>query len=540
MNLFSFWSKVLEVIKKEDEPYYAQFSQNVFPISYENGVFTIVLSAQAPWIVGWFNTVYKRKLIKIMNELSNEPVQLVVNVEQASQPAAPAPAPKAEPAPAPAPFPEAAPKASMPAPDVPPMPTAETETATEPAPAPFPETAPKAAIPDLIQNVAKGNYTNAALPDINDVMKKTTLEPTNLFEPVQPAKKSTFEDQININEHFTFETFIHGPSNELAFQAAKSVAEAAISGKTDRKTNPLFIYGPSGLGKTHLLHAICNYINEKAPQLNVRFITSETFLNDLIKSISNGTMEQFRNRYRKVDYFLMDDVQLFSGKDSSQTEIFNTFNVLFDNNKHIILTSDRTPQDIEKLEDRIKTRFSSGLIAPIDPPDYEMCSVILSKKAEADKIRLPEDVINYIAGHIHTNVRELNGAYNKLVSYCQFTKKEIDMETARMALKDVIPMDGKKQLSMDIITDEVCKYYGVSKAGVFSSGRPKHLVLPRQMAMYFCRHLLNESYPNIRDFFKRKDHSTVLYACKRVEKEIKKGDDIAKAYNVLKERLNNL
>ncbi|CDF26954.1 chromosomal replication initiator protein DnaA [Dialister sp. CAG:588] len=250
-------------------------------------------------------------------------------------------------------------------------------------------------------------------------------------------------------------------------------------------------------------------------------------------------MEQFRRRYRHVDYFLMDDVQLFSGKNSSQVEVFNTFNVLFDNKKHIILTSDRTPQDIEKLEDRIKTRFSSGLIAPIEPPDYEMCSVILLKKAENDNILLPEEVVNYIAGHIHTNVRELNGAYNKLVSNAILTKQEITLENTKELLRDIIPFDKKKELNMDFITDVVCQYYGISKSSVLSKSRPKKIVTPRQMAMYFCRQELNESYPNIRDFFKRKDHTTVMYACERVDEDLKTKPAIKEDYDKIKKILES-
>jgi chromosomal replication initiator protein len=523
MELFALWTKILDTIKAQDPQYHTVFMENVFPMAFHDNELSIMVSTEKqPWIAGWIKAVYKDKLTSIASQAAGAPVNLKIHLSgETEEPE------HTEPAPAP----------SRPAPKT-------QEKKPEPAEAPttiFPETVkPAMPVPDFIQQVAQGNYTHSKLPNIHDKLKKQNMEPSNLFENVNVSNTDSenFEDQISINREFTFDTFIHGPSNELAFQAAKSVAEAAVSGQMDTRTNPLFIYGPSGLGKTHLLHAICNYIHEKAPSLNVRFITSETFLNDLIKSIETSTMDKFRRRYRFVDYFLMDDVQLFSGKNSSQTEIFNTFNVLFDNNKHIILTSDRTPQDIEKLEDRIKTRFSSGLIAPIEPPDYEMCSVILSKKAEADHIVLPEEIINYIAGHIHTNIRELNGAYNKLVSYCQFTGKHMDLETAKTALRDVIPLDQAEKMTMDTITDVVCEYYGVSKASVLSSGRPKKIVIPRQMAMYFCRSMLNESFASIRDFFKRKDHSTVVYACRRVENELKTKPDVKADYDKLKNILN--
>ena len=532
MDIFSLWSKVLGEVQKSDPQYYEVIMRGVFPRSFENGVFSIMITGSGPsWILGWFKAIYEKKLAEIISSLVGSPIRLEVVVQGQETPASVAPA-------TPAPLPESFPQPAMP--PVAPDPQAQAPVSQTP-PAPFPE-APSTPAPDFLDKVSRGEFQHADLPNIQDKIRehgKEPMHPGNLFEPAGEREEVTeqFEDQVNINRQFTFDTFIHGPSNELAFKAAKSVAEAALSGSTDSRTNPLFIYGPSGLGKTHLLHAICNYIHDHAPKLNVRFVTSETFLNDLIKSIETSSMDKFRKRYRSVDYFLMDDVQLFSGKNSSQTEVFNTFNVLFDNKKHIILTSDRTPQDIEKLEDRIKTRFSSGLIAPIEPPDYEMCSVILLKKAEHDHIVLPEDVINYIAGHIHTNVRELNGAYNKLVSYAQFTQQKITLDMARTALKDVIPPDAKKELTMEFITDVVCEYYGVSKASVLSPGRPKKIVAARQMAMYFCRQELNESYPNIRDYFKRKDHTTVMYACNRVEKDLKSKPGIADDYQKIKKIL---
>ena len=204
------------------------------------------------------------------------------------------------------------------------------------------------------------------------------------------------------------------------------------------------------------------------------------------------------------------------------TLIFNTFNDLFDKKKHIIMTSDRTPQDIDKLEDRLQTRFSSGLVAPISPPDYEICCIILQQRAEKLNITLPKDVVDYIASHINTNVRELEGAFNKLVTFSQIKKQTITLAFTKDALKDQIPLDNRQELTVDFIIDTVCQYYGVKKDKLLGRGRPQKIVIPRQIAMYLCRNELNESYPTLRDYFHRKDHSTVLYACERVEKDIER------------------
>ncbi|MFQ9401673.1 MAG: chromosomal replication initiator protein DnaA [Dialister sp.] len=302
--------------------------------------------------------------------------------------------------------------------------------------------------------------------------------------------------------------------------------------------NPLFIYGPSGLGKTHLLHAICNYVNAARPDLSVLFVSSETFTNELIEAIQSGKNKSFREKYRNLDYLLIDDIQFFGGKKSSSTtEIFNTFNTLFDNKKNIILTSDRTPSDIEELEDRLQTRFSSGLLAHISPPDYEICCAILNKRAEKEKINLPDDVVDYIASHINTSIRELEGAYNKLILFSRVRNIPITFEMAREALAEVIPLDNRHRITVPYIIDVVCDYYNVRKDKLLGNGRPKNIVVPRQIAMYLCRKILNESYPNLRDAFKRKDHSTVLYACERVEKDLQRDPSTVKTIELLKNKI---
>ena len=336
-------------------------------------------------------------------------------------------------------------------------------------------------------------------------------------ELLEYREKRPSSEEMPEMDGYTFDRFIVGPSNKFAHAAA-----IAVSQNPGKAYNPLLIYGNSGLGKTHLLHAICNYIHENKPELSVLFVSSETFTNELIDAIQNHTMPKFRAKYRNLDFLLIDDVQFFGSKDATKMEIFNTFNDLFDKKKHIIMTSDRTPQDIDKLEDRLQTRFSSGLVAPISPPDYEICCIILQQRAEKLNITLPKDVVDYIASHINTNVRELEGAFNKLVTFSQIKKQTITLAFTKDALKDQIPLDNRQELTVDFIIDTVCQYYGVKKDKLLGRGRPQKIVIPRQIAMYLCRNELNESYPTLRDYFHRKDHSTVLYACERVEKDIER------------------
>ena len=388
---------------------------------------------------------------------------------------------------------------------------------------------------DVILNNYESLLKEAFLSTLGfEIHLEIQVEESGAQPSLDPQKSQNYDEIVRRHEElehsfeganyeYTFSTFVHGNCNEIAFQAAYAVAKTADHpDQADQKMNPLFIYGPSGLGKTHLLHAICNYIHENKPELSVLFVSSETFTNELIDAIQNHTMPKFRAKYRNLDFLLIDDVQFFGSKDATKMEIFNTFNDLFDKKKHIIMTSDRTPQDIDKLEDRLQTRFSSGLVAPISPPDYEICCIILQQRAEKLNITLPKDVVDYIASHINTNVRELEGAFNKLVTFSQIKKQTITLAFTKDALKDQIPLDNRQELTVDFIIDTVCQYYGVKKDKLLGRGRPQKIVIPRQIAMYLCRNELNESYPTLRDYFHRKDHSTVLYACERVEKDIER------------------
>ena len=278
------------------------------------------------------------------------------------------------------------------------------------------------------------------------------------------------------------------------------------------------------MGKTHLLLAISNYVKTHRPDLSVLFVTSENFTNELIESIRSGKMQEFREKYRTVDYLLIDDIQFFNGtKESSRMEIFNTFNAIADNDNYIITTSDRTPSDLKDFHERLITRFSSGMITHISPPDFEICSIILQKKAERSHIDMPEEVISFIAGNVNSSVRELEGAFKQVVGYCQIKKVPLTLENARDALADIIKVDLYSHLSAETIIDTVCKYYNVKKEQVLGKSRPKNVVIPRQMAMYIAREELNDSFPALVKYF-NKDHSTIVHAYERVQKALKNND----------------
>ncbi len=529
MDFFTLWDRVLDFIDQYDPSYSDMFCNEVFPISMTED--TLTISVKNRRRKAWIENVYKAQLEKIIFDITGKHIGIeVCDSSQGGAPKAPAPAPLPTPsyhepsiAEEAAPFPAIHES------------TDAYETSGKAAPidedAPFPE---DAGVPDF-SNLKPMSADQVALPDIH------ALEETSLFDAApksEPKKKNDAFLPNPVNEEYTFDTFVHGNCNEIAFQAAYAVAKTASHPEqADQKMNPLFIYGPSGLGKTHLLHAICNYIRANKPELSVLFVSSETFTNELIDAIQNHTMPKFRSKYRNLDFLLIDDVQFFGSKDATKMEIFNTFNDLFDKKKHIIMTSDRTPADIDKLEDRLQTRFSSGLVAPISPPDYEICCIILQQRAEKLGLTLEKEVVDYIASHINTNVRELEGAFNKLITFARIKKKPITLEFTKDALKDQIPLDGNQELTVDFIIDTVCQYYGVKKDKLLGKGRPQKIVIPRQMAMYICRKELNESFPSLRDYFKRKDHSTVLYACERVEKDLEKSPQTRAALEAIRKLL---
>ena len=524
MEIFELWTHVLEEIKIKNPEYYNNFYSFVFPISFSDGIFTAMTTV--PYMIPWINAVYKTKLEKILSKKSGMPVKLVLQSQENSE------VPAADPVPETSAVSETSGNFGIP--PVSSLPDKEKKENPDISFSPYkteenPEIYEEPVIPDFM-NIKPQNPEEVKLPSILD--NPSSIRPSAVPLPVKsPEKKFPYKF-----DDYTFDNFVHGNCNEIAFQSAHAIAlsceeytdspDTNYSKKKPEASNynPLFIYGPSGLGKTHLLLAISNYVKTHRPDLSVLFVTSENFTNELIESIRSGKMQEFREKYRTVDYLLIDDIQFFNGtKESSRMEIFNTFNAIADNDNYIITTSDRTPSDLKDFHERLITRFSSGMIAHISPPDFEICSIILQKKAERSHIDMPEEVISFIAGNVNSSVRELEGAFKQVVGYCQIKKVPLTLENARDALADIIKVDLYSHLSAETIIDTVCKYYNVKKEQVLGKSRPKNVVIPRQMAMYIAREELNDSFPALVKYF-NKDHSTIVHAYERVQKALKNND----------------
>jgi len=322
-----------------------------------------------------------------------------------------------------------------------------------------------------------------------------------------------------LNPRYTFDTFIVGPSNQFAHAACRAVAEAP-----SRSYNPLFIYGGVGLGKTHLMHAVGQFVLQHDRNLKLTYISSERFMNEMINAVRYDRILDFRERYRSVDVLLVDDIQFVSGKEGTQTEFFHTFNALYDAQKQIVLSSDRPPHEIPALEERLRSRFEWGLIADIQSPDLETKVAILKRKAEAEAVPLPDSVAMYIAGRIKSNIRELEGSLIRLIAYASLTGREISLELTQEVLKNVIDQDDKA-VTIDTIQKFVSDYYQLKVTELKSKNNSKSVALPRQIAMYLCKTLTHASLPEIGRSFGGKHHSTVIHSINKVETLRKKDPD---------------
>lgn len=322
-----------------------------------------------------------------------------------------------------------------------------------------------------------------------------------------------------LNPKYTFDTFVVGNNNRFAHAAALAVAEAPAT-----SYNPLFIYGGVGLGKTHLMHSIGNEILRKNRDSKILYVTSEKFTNQLINAIKDNKNEQFRTRYRNIDVLLIDDIQFIAGKERIQEEFFHTFNTLHESGKQIIISSDRPPKDIQLLEDRLKSRFEWGLIADISNPDYETRLAILRKKAQLDNIIIDDEILSNIATRIDSNIRELEGTLNKLIAKSSLTNSPITMEMAEKAINDIVSQQDKV-ISSDFIQETVAKYFNISAKELKGSKRSNDIAFPRQIAMYLCRNVAQMSLPQIGKDFGKRDHTTVMHACNKIEQEIKENQN---------------
>ena len=331
-------------------------------------------------------------------------------------------------------------------------------------------------------------------------------------------QKGKSVSSMDFNPQFTFDNFVVGPSNRFAHSAA-----IAVSKTPGQVYNPLFLYGPPGVGKPHLLYAIANGIRKENPNANIVYIKGDQFTNELIAAIQNGKNIEFRSKYREADLFLIDDVQFIAGKESTQEEFFHTFNKLYEEHKQIVMTSDRKPSDMLTLEDRLKTRFEWGLLADIQPPDYETRMAILKNKAKNLGLNLSDDVCNYIAINVTNNVRQIEGTVKKILAYRDLNNMPLDLPNISRAIDDMFKSEGNALPTPSLIISQVCKFYSIDEVLLRGTQKNKGTAEARQIAMYLIRKLTNLSLPDIGKEFAR-DHSTVLYAIRKVEVALKNGD----------------
>lgn len=342
------------------------------------------------------------------------------------------------------------------------------------------------------------------------------------------------DNPASLNPKYTFDTFVIGSSNRFAHAASLAVAEAPA-----KAYNPLFIYGDVGLGKTHLMHAIGHYIIKHNSDLKVVYVTSEKFTNELINSIRDDNTVKFRNKYRNIDILLIDDIQFLAGKERTQEEFFHTFNALHEANKQIIISSDRPPKEIPTLEERLRSRFEWGLITDIQEPDLETRIAILRKKATLEDLEVPNEVIVYIANQIHSNIRELEGALIRVVAYSSLTNKDITVELAQEALKDIISTTEAKEINIKLIQQIVTNHYNLEMEDMKSRKRTRAIAFPRQVAMYLSRELTDSSLPKIGEKFGGRDHTTVLHAYNKINDKKEEDTQFKNTIKTLTNKIKN-
>ncbi len=348
------------------------------------------------------------------------------------------------------------------------------------------------------------------------------------------SDSSSNEDLYNsiLNPKYTFDTFVIGNGNRLAHAASVAVAEAPA-----QAYNPLFLYGGVGLGKTHLMHAIGHYILTQNPSSKVLYVSSEKFTNELINAIKDDRNEEFRSKYRNIDVLLIDDIQFIAGKERTQEEFFHTFNALYEANKQIIISSDRSPREINTLEDRLRSRFEWGLTADIQSPDLETRIAILQKKAQMENLFIPNDVLVFIANKVISNIRELEGALNRVIAYSTLTETELSVELCAEALKELLAAANSKVIDATYIIEAVARYYDLRPEEFLSQKRSRNISFPRQIAMYLCRDIMGISLPKIGNEFGGRDHTTVIHAITKIEQDIENDPETERTIQELKRNI---
>ena len=367
----------------------------------------------------------------------------------------------------------------------------------------------------------------SSIPSNNASLKKETT--------ASKAAVSLNAEKSNLNPNYTFETFVVGNNNRFAQSASLAVAESP-----GEAYNPLYIYGGPGLGKTHLMHSIGHFILERNPNAKVLYVTSEEFTNEVIDSIRNGNasaMTKLRDKYRTIDVLMVDDVQFIIGKESTQEEFFHTFNALHSAGKQIILTSDKPPKDMETLEDRIRSRFEWGLMADIGTPDYETRMAILRRNVEADNMNLSDDILNYIATNIKSNIRELEGALNKLLAYSNLVKTEITMDIAMKELQNIIIPDKPREITPQLIIEVVSEHFQISLDQMISKNRSNEIARPRQIAMYLCKNMTDIPLDSIGALLGGRDHSTIIHGIKKISDEYESNETTRNLIETIKKKI---
>jgi len=385
------------------------------------------------------------------------------------------------------------------------------------------------------------HYQNLILSSAEEVLGHPlriayqVVEPPRVIPPLpsQPTSRGKEESFSGLNQRYTFDAFVIGPGNRFAHAASVAVSESPA-----KQYNPLFIYGPTGLGKTHLLHSIANATIKCHPEFKVLYISSEKFTNQLISAIQTKTTPQFRAKYRSLDLLLIDDVHFIAEKNSTQEEFFNTFNALYDNAKQIVVTSDKFPKDIPNFEERLRSRFEWGLIADIQPPDLETKVAILNKKAEFENVALPQDVAFYLASNTDHNIRVLEGSLIRLSAFASLRNIPITMTLAKEVMGNIIS-DKKKEITIDMITKEVASYFSVKVSDLKSAKRIKSIMLPRQIAIFLSRRLTGNSLVSIGEKFGGKDHATIIHSIKKVEEEMKAKKDLKETVEKIELRVKS-
>ena len=342
--------------------------------------------------------------------------------------------------------------------------------------------------------------------------------------------------EANLNAEYTFDTFVVGSSNNLAHAASLAVAESP-----GEIYNPLYIYGGAGLGKTHLMHSIAHLILRNNPNAKIRYVTSETFINEFVDSIrnkNNMSPADFRNRYRELDVLLIDDIQFIIGKEGTQEEFFHTFNTLYENKKQIVIASDKPPKDIDNLEDRLRSRFEVGLIVDIQMPDFETRMAILRKKEELMHVNIDNEIIKYIATNIKSNIRELEGALTKIVAMSRLKGQSIDLPLAEDLLKDHITPDGPKEVTPDLIITTVAEHFGITNLEIASQKKNKEIVFPRQLAMYLCRTMTDVPLKTIGEYLGGRDHTTIMHGIDKISTELRTNEQLKSTIETLKKKIS--